>query len=195
MTNGWANIQAGDSFASSYPRKLYDDLAKKAGVPSGSEIPLAFQEAEIQGIGMVDHRPELIGMTKWDKRVDIVNQRADGAGVARPELDRVVITGNRGAGGAFNREVKSARKQLLVARKPDGSLRARVQEMRERCDGTSNNGRIYRESINGAGKEFKGRGWAIAIDEHSVFMASNQALSDAGDPNAVERLGPDAPRS
>ena len=58
------------------------------------------------------------------------------------------------------------------------------------CDGTSNNGHIYRESINGAGKGFKGEEWAIAIDKHIVFMATNQKFIEAGDPNVVVRVVP-----
>ena len=109
LERDWAKIIAGDSSASPCPRKLYNDLAEKrqtfqVGVRS------QLRHAQIQGIGMVYQQPRLFVMTKWDKRVAIVNNRADEAGVARPDLDRVATVCNRGAPGAFNRGAKSARK-------------------------------------------------------------------------------------
>lgn len=109
---------------------------------------------------------------------------------ASRDLDRIVISGDRGAHGQFNRDAKSAKKQLWTAKRPDGELRESVHQRWLNCDGSSNNGYRYRDSINAGGKESKREARAIAIDAHIEGMGENARRTEAGDPTATETFVP-----
>ena len=82
------------------------------------------------------------------------------------------------------------RNNCFAAKRPDGELWESVHHRWLNCEGSSNNGYRYRDSIHADGKEFKGEEWAIAIDALIEGMAENARSIEAGDPTAIETCVP-----